>query len=269
MLGQSDLVLALVKLGIEREKVVARLHNRTREESGRRPLSLGKMIHDLTRQEILPAGLSGPIREVVSICNRAAHGEEIRDSDSTAVLHVGTSLLERLYWFSGNLQIAGRRAQELVPQVRFMMKYRSLIAGGALCGVAIVTALIASNFLAEAKLEVLSVGREKDEWTPISIRLSPGPFSKWYIRTEVNGMQNYYASSTGGKAEIVVPVLTGVRGGNPTAQNMRRAEVLYTVRAGDVLKFDHCQTEIKLSECIDNLNQHRVHYAGVGESVDP
>lgn len=99
-LGENDSVIALAKLRIELEKVVARLHSRTQSGSTqRRPMSLGKMIHDLSSQEILPSGLSGPIREVVSICNRAIHGEEIRERDAEAMLDVGTSLLERLFWF--------------------------------------------------------------------------------------------------------------------------------------------------------------------------
>jgi len=100
-LGETDSVIALAKLRIEIEKVVLRLHKRTQSDRFHgRQLSLGKMIHNLTTQEIFPQQFSGTIREVISICNRAVHGEEIREKDAKAMLDVGTSLLERIFDFS-------------------------------------------------------------------------------------------------------------------------------------------------------------------------
>ncbi|MGD0786269.1 MAG: DUF4145 domain-containing protein [Sedimentisphaerales bacterium] len=100
-LGETDPVIALAKLRIEIEKVVVKLHKKTQSnQQQRRPLSIGKMVHDLTTQEILPQGFSGPVREVISICNRAVHGEEIREQDAKAMIAVGASLLQRLFWFS-------------------------------------------------------------------------------------------------------------------------------------------------------------------------
>lgn len=100
-LGETDPVIALAKLRIEIEKVVVRLHKKTQlHRQQRRPLSIGKMVHNLTTQEILPKRLSGPVREVVSICNRAVHGEEIRERDAKAMLDVGTFVLQRFFEFS-------------------------------------------------------------------------------------------------------------------------------------------------------------------------
>lgn len=99
--GETDPIIALAKLRIEIEKVVFRLHKKTQSHrQQQRPLSIGKMVHNLTTQDILPQGFSGSIREVVSICNRAVHGEEIRDRDAKAMLNIGTSLLQRLFLFS-------------------------------------------------------------------------------------------------------------------------------------------------------------------------
>lgn len=100
-LCENDPVIALAKLRIEIEKVVTRLYDRTQSQSAKgRVVSLGKMVHDLVTQEILPNSLLNPTLEVVSICNRAIHGEDIRDSDARTMLDIGTSLLERLFWFS-------------------------------------------------------------------------------------------------------------------------------------------------------------------------
>lgn len=99
--SETDPVIALAKLRIEIEKVISRLHKRTQSHrQQQRPFSIGKMVHDLTTQEILPPGISGSVREVVSICNRAVHGEDIRAQDAKAMLDIGTSLLQRLFLFS-------------------------------------------------------------------------------------------------------------------------------------------------------------------------
>ena len=94
-----DPVIALAKLRIEIEKVlnkIVRLSSKGVKQD--KNISIGKMVHDLTATEVLPLGISGSIQEVVSICNRAVHGEDIRDSDAKSIVEVGTFLLERLYW---------------------------------------------------------------------------------------------------------------------------------------------------------------------------
>jgi hypothetical protein len=58
------------------------------------------MVYQLANQEILPQGISSPIREVIAICNRAVHGENIREKDATDIVDIGTSLLENLYGHS-------------------------------------------------------------------------------------------------------------------------------------------------------------------------
>ena len=95
----TDPVIALAKLRIELEKVLNKIYRLThKEDEEKRPLSIGRLIYHLSSKEILPQGISGPIREVVSICNRAVHGEEIREKDAKSIIEIGTSLLERLYW---------------------------------------------------------------------------------------------------------------------------------------------------------------------------
>lgn len=100
-LVDSDPVIALAKLRIELEKIITKLYRRTQKKSEhKRPFSLGKMVYQLANQELLPQGISAPIREVIAICNRAIHGEEIRERDAKAIVDIGTSLLASLYWHS-------------------------------------------------------------------------------------------------------------------------------------------------------------------------
>lgn len=105
-LAEDDPVLALAKLRIELEKIVMRLHERfSPQKDQKRPLSLGRMILDLSRAEYLSPDIGHPLREVVSICNRAVHGEEIRPQDAESIIDTGAYLLEMLHWQSRSLAL--------------------------------------------------------------------------------------------------------------------------------------------------------------------
>jgi hypothetical protein len=97
-LVDSDPVLSLAKLRIELEKVLGRLYRITykdRQQGG--PLSAGQLLHKLVNADILPTDVAGPTREVISICNRAIHGEDIREQDAKSVTEIGAILLRELY----------------------------------------------------------------------------------------------------------------------------------------------------------------------------
>ena len=96
-LAVSAPVLALAKLRIELERTLRRLHGRTSQSaSSPRNVSLGRIIQDLVAHQALPRDLAASIRDVVAICNRAIHGEEIRSQDALAVAETGGELLEGL-----------------------------------------------------------------------------------------------------------------------------------------------------------------------------
>lgn len=109
-LVENDPVLALAKLRIEIEKVISRLHNRVGPKQvslypTKRFVPLGKMLNDLSKTEFLPKNISNNLNEIIHICNRAVHGEEIKQSDAKAVVETGVSLLDLIYSFS--LEILG------------------------------------------------------------------------------------------------------------------------------------------------------------------
>jgi hypothetical protein len=96
-LAVIDPVLALAKLRIELERILQRLHARTSQSaSSPRNVALGRIIQDLAAHQALPQDLAASIRDVVAICNRAIHGEEIRSQDALAVAETGGELLEGL-----------------------------------------------------------------------------------------------------------------------------------------------------------------------------
>jgi hypothetical protein len=71
-----------------------RLRSRaTGRTSTSRNTSLHNIIRDLASQEILPRDLTPAIRDVLALCNRAIHGEAIRDKDAASVIDAGEDLL--------------------------------------------------------------------------------------------------------------------------------------------------------------------------------
>ena len=56
----------------------------------------------LSNEEVLPKEVARTIREVMSICNRAIHGEDIRKQDAESVVESGVSLLTTLYSYASN-----------------------------------------------------------------------------------------------------------------------------------------------------------------------
>ena len=61
-----------------------------------------QLIHRLSSEEILPKDIAGTTREVMSICNRAIHGEDIRKEDCVSVVESGASLLIKLQFYASN-----------------------------------------------------------------------------------------------------------------------------------------------------------------------
>ena len=96
-LAASDPVVALAKLRIELESRLRRLLvNADPNISQLRPSPLPSVIKRLTVRELFPAEFGAALRDVIAICNRAIHGEDIRDVDARQIVNTGIELLEAL-----------------------------------------------------------------------------------------------------------------------------------------------------------------------------
>jgi hypothetical protein len=97
-LAETDPVVALAKLRIEIETRLRRIESRMDPTAAKRnrPTPLASIIRKLASQEVFEADLGETIRDVVSICNRAIHGEDIRDVDARQIIDTGAPLLEVL-----------------------------------------------------------------------------------------------------------------------------------------------------------------------------
>jgi len=122
-LSNDDPVLALAKLRIEIEKIVSKIHYRVLQNSKqKRVQSLSKMIIDLMRNELLSPDIAHPLREVVSICNRAVHGEDIRTKDVASIIEAGSYLLEMLYFQSKSI-VLGEESESTIIDRSILDEY--------------------------------------------------------------------------------------------------------------------------------------------------
>jgi len=93
----KDYVLALAKLRMELERTLNRLYVlSTPNDKQRTQLGLNRLVSELVRSEVLPTQLSGPIREVFYLCNRAVHGEQVRPDDARSIVGIGIQVLEHI-----------------------------------------------------------------------------------------------------------------------------------------------------------------------------
>ncbi|MBI2819231.1 MAG: hypothetical protein HYX73_04560 [Acidobacteria bacterium] len=97
-LAETDPVIALAKLRIELESRLRRLHLRIKQDvsTQKRLPPLTHVIRELAANEVFPSELGTALRDVIAICNRAIHGEDIRTVDARQITDVGIDLLGTL-----------------------------------------------------------------------------------------------------------------------------------------------------------------------------
>lgn len=97
-LAETDPVVALAKLRIEVETRLRRIHQRANSHGAvrKRPAALSYVIRELVTREVFGQDFGQSLLDVISICNRAIHGEDIRDVDARQIINTGSDLLEFL-----------------------------------------------------------------------------------------------------------------------------------------------------------------------------
>ena len=111
----GDYVLALAKLRIELERALTRLYFLTTPSARRHVVGLNHLVSELVRSGILPTQLSGPLREVISLCNRAIHGEYVRPADARGIVDIGIRILEEIDSILEEFIIKPAETQPLSP----------------------------------------------------------------------------------------------------------------------------------------------------------
>jgi len=93
----KDHVLALAKLRMELERALNRLYVLSAPNATqRRQLGINRLVGALVQSEVLPTQLSGSVREISYLCNRAVHGEHVRPDDAESIVGIGIQLLEHI-----------------------------------------------------------------------------------------------------------------------------------------------------------------------------
>jgi hypothetical protein len=93
----TDQALALAKLRMELESRLNRLYlSSTGKSKQRRQLGFNRLVGALVQSGTLPSQLSGVLREVILLCNRAVHGEFVRPEDARSIAQLGIQLLDQL-----------------------------------------------------------------------------------------------------------------------------------------------------------------------------
>jgi hypothetical protein len=98
VIAESDPVAALAKLRIELESKLRQLYRSINPDAtpGGRHAPLASVIRDLVAGSLIGPELSTAVRRVIAICNRAIHGEDIRDVDARQIVDVGIDMIDAL-----------------------------------------------------------------------------------------------------------------------------------------------------------------------------
>ena len=96
-LVESDPQLGMAKLRIELEKIIKVIYFRVERpdfDIDRVPLS--RLMNELAEKSVIPIALVSSIRDVLSLANRAIHGESIKASDAESLAQLGVKVIAEL-----------------------------------------------------------------------------------------------------------------------------------------------------------------------------
>jgi hypothetical protein len=104
-----DNALALAKLRIDIERVLRQIAFTQGIDLGARPVTSVRMAEVLVREGLLPAEVIVNLKPIISVCNRAIHGEEIPTDLTDSVVSIGEQVVLRL---RALLDLTGRQTGE-------------------------------------------------------------------------------------------------------------------------------------------------------------
>lgn len=93
---EDDHVLALAKIRIEFEKIIFKLFTISGENDDQK-ITLSAAIRLLAKKEVINQQIVAPLKDVIAICNRAIHGEEVSKQTAESIIDIGIDLLKKLH----------------------------------------------------------------------------------------------------------------------------------------------------------------------------
>lgn len=113
----DDHVLALAKLRIELEKIVFKILL-TSDEGEEKKVSLSTAIRFLVKKELVSQQIIAPLQDVIAICNRAIHGEEVKKETAESIINIGIDLLKKLHGSFYETISKPTKSEQLSPRER-------------------------------------------------------------------------------------------------------------------------------------------------------
>jgi len=94
---RSDSRLAMAKIRIELEEALKRLYSATTgSETDLRRTSLGRLVDALVQRQVLRGPVASSVRDVISLANRAVHGERIEANAAEELAILGVRLVHEI-----------------------------------------------------------------------------------------------------------------------------------------------------------------------------
>jgi hypothetical protein len=91
--ADDDLVLALAKVRIDLERMIREIGKRSGLVRSDTRFNLSRTLSMLEHRDILPLAAITAIREILPICNRAIHGEDIDRASAQSVIDVAREVM--------------------------------------------------------------------------------------------------------------------------------------------------------------------------------
>lgn len=113
---QNDHVLALAKLRIELEKTIDKII--LLRDANYHKKSLQFAIRYLESKDIIDRKTIAPIKDVIAICNRAIHGEDVKKTTAESIVNIGVDLLKKLHKTYYELVSKPTNSEEITPGQR-------------------------------------------------------------------------------------------------------------------------------------------------------
>ncbi|MDP2315805.1 MAG: DUF4145 domain-containing protein [Pseudomonadota bacterium] len=96
-LVESDPQLGMAKLRIELERLLKVIYFRVEQpEFDIDNVPLNRLLNELTEKRVIPVALQSSVRDVISLANRAIHGESIKTQDAENLANLGVKVITEL-----------------------------------------------------------------------------------------------------------------------------------------------------------------------------
>lgn len=116
----NDHILSLARLRIELEKILFKILSTEDQNKPHKQNITGvsSILRHLENTNLIQKQYIPLIKDVIAICNRAIHGEEVSKSTAERIVNIGVDLLERLYKDYYDLIIEPTQSEKISPKER-------------------------------------------------------------------------------------------------------------------------------------------------------